>query len=308
MSLEQSFQDDDALPTSWPERLLDGIFQPNILLAAAVAVAAFVFLPKLNRVLPDLRNSDQYRLPSSRIEITPPPVWVPANLVEQVIRQANFPKELSLLDDVVVQKVARAFEQHPWIKGGVKIRTSVPARMFVEAEYREPVAMVRVPNGLFPIDGDAVLLPSKDFTDAQTRAYPVIEGITSMPRQSAGHAWGDASVLGGARLCVLLKPHWQAFGFQSVKALPLAAAEAMSSDGLNFQLCTLGGSRVIWGRSPDSRHPGELPAEKKIDRIKFYLSHHGPFDSPHGPYEFDITQWKEISRIPIVGAAHEPRR
>jgi hypothetical protein len=52
-----------------------------------------------------------------------------------------------------------------------------------------------------------------------------------------------------------------------------------------------------------------LPADKKIERIKFYLRHHGPFDSStHGPFEYDITRWTDISRKPIADRGNSQRR
>lgn len=291
------------------ERLIGWIFQPNLLLGLSCLVAAAVFLPKTARLLPDLRQSSQYRLETSRIEITPPPHWVPHDLVEQIKKKARLPDELSLLDQDIAQRIAVAFERHPWVKGHVQVRTSVPARMQIDVEYREPVAMVRVMNGaksgLFPIDAEATVLPSADFSPAEIAKYPVIENVSLPPRGPAGTTWEDVRLLGAARLAVVLKPHWNEFGLKSIR-VPVRAET--KRDELSFQLGTSGGSRIIWGRPPGSRHPGELPAEKKIERMKYYLRHHGPFDSTHGPCEFDITHWRDISRKPIAEKAASTRR
>ncbi|HLQ43243.1 MAG TPA: hypothetical protein VK137_00825, partial [Planctomycetaceae bacterium] len=89
--------------------------------------------------------------------------------------------------------------------------------------------------------------------------------------------------------------------------VPARSPSKVAGNELSYQLSTLGGSRIIWGRPPGSRHPGELPAEKKIERMKYYLRHHGPFDSKHGPCEFDITNWRDISRKPIADKAASTR-
>ncbi len=282
-------------------QLLGWLFQPNLLLALSCVVAAWVFLPKLGLRIPDLHDNRQYRLQTSQIEITPPPRWVPADLAEQVARRAELPDEISLLDKDITRRVAEAFERHPWVKGRVRVSTSVPARMRVELEYREPVAMVRVAStkDLYPIDADATLLPSADFAPAEIPKYPLIDNVATAPRSAEGTAWKDVSVVAAARLAVLLKPYWQQFGLQSIR-VPEGSNNQLAWDDLNLQLATLGGSRVIWGRAPGAKHPGELPAEKKIERIKRYIEHHGPFDAAHGPYEYDITQWRDISRKPIA--------
>ena len=305
--------DSDSSPqrTATPtEQLLSWLFQPNLLLALSCVIAAWVFIPKLGVRFPDLHDNQQYRLQTAQIEITPPPRWVPTDLAEQVARRAGLPDELSLLEKDITRRVAEAFERHPWVKGRVRVSTSVPARMRVELEYREPVAMVRVASaaGLFPIDAEATLLPSADFAPAEIAKYPVIENISTPPVGSAGTVWKDVGVLGAARLAVELKPFWEQFGFQSILA-PANSDRKLAWDDLNLQLSTRGGSRVIWGRPPGAKHPGELPADKKIERIKFYLRHHGPFDSStHGPFEYDITRWTDISRKPIADRGSSQRR
>ena len=289
---------------------MDSHFLSNLLLALSCLVAAYVFLPRFAPRLPELGRNSQYRLAISRIQITPPPHWVPHDLVDQVTKRAGLPTELSLLDEDLTQRVARAFEQHPWVKGSVRVRTSVPAQLQVDLEYREPVAMVRAKNGLFPIDVDAIVLPAADFSPAQLTKYPVVENVGSQPSGPAGTQWRDVTVLGAARLAALLKSHWQEFGLKSIRA-PASAEGGQTQvawDELSFQLGTRGGSRIIWGRPPGSKRPGELPAEKKIERMKYYLRQHGPFDSSLGPFEFDITHWCDISRKPIAEQGAPARR
>lgn len=283
--------------------LIGGFLPPNLLLALSCLVAAAVFLPKITWVLPDLRQTEQYRFQLSQIVVTPPPHWVPHDVVEQVVKRAGLPPEMSLLDADVTKQIAIAFERYPWVKGNVRVRTSIPARVEVDVEYREPVAMVSVSkgpkSGLFPIDIDAVVLPGADFPPAEVVKYPVIENVTAGPLGKAGTDWGDARIVGAARLAVLLKPNWKEFGLKAVR-IPSDQESKGAAEEQGYQLLTTGGSRIVWGRAPGSRHPGELPAEKKIDRMKFYRRHHGSFDSSHGPFEFDITHWRDISRKPIA--------
>ena len=296
-------------PATPTEQLLSWLFQPNLLLVLSCVVAAWVFIPKLGMRFPDLHDIQQYRLQTAQIEITPPPRWVPTDLAEQVAQRAGLPDELSLLDKGITRRVAEAFERHPWVKGRVRVSTSVPARMRVELEYREPVAMVRVTSttGLFPIDAEATLLPSADFAPAEISRYPLIENVKTPPRGAEGTVWKEDCVIAAARLAVLLKPYWQQFELQSIR-VPENSDNQLAWEDLSLQLATRGGSRVIWGRAPGAKHPGELTADKKLDRIKFYRKHHGPFDAAHGPYEYDITQWRDITRKPIPDRGDSLRR
>ena len=297
-------------PGSWGGSLLS-----NLLFVMSLGVAAWVFLPRLGISLsvPNLQSDSQYRLTASEIEITPPPRWVPQDLVEQVVRQAKLPSELSLLEPDLSQRLGVAFEQHPWIKRCVRVQTAVPARIQVSLEYRQPVAVVRTNSGMFPVDADSVLLPSADFAPASVAKLPMIDGVQSKPRGQAGDSWGDLGVLGATQLANLLQPHWAEFGFRSIHVTApaggqLAKDRRLAWDQLRYRISTPGGSQVIWGRPPGSRHPGELTTDKKLGRIEFYLRHHGSFDSSHGPSEYDLTRWKDISRKPLADRNAERRK
>jgi hypothetical protein len=314
MSADQPPDDFELAPrrsTTLLGRLLDGLFHPNLLLALACLFAAFVFLPKLGLRWPELPRNAEYRLQTSKIELTAPPHWVPQDLVEQVARQAKLPDELSVLDKSLARRLAESFERHPWVKSCRKVHISVPARVQVELEYREPVAIVKVAHAttaaMFAIDAEATLLPTDDFSPAEIASYPTIVNVTERPAQSDGLIWDNPTVLAAARLAALLKPHWKEFGFQAIR-VPSTVERDASDDDVLLQIVTRGGSRVIWGRPPGANHPGELLAEKKIERIKFYLKHHGPFDAPHGPYEYDITRWKDIARRRIADLSEAPTR
>lgn len=93
-------------PSTPVEKLLDWLLQPTVLLLLSFSVAAWVFVPKLQVRLPELGNDRQYWLATSKIEIPPPPDWVPHDLAAQVAQRAGLPEELSLLDpDVALRRV-----------------------------------------------------------------------------------------------------------------------------------------------------------------------------------------------------------
>ena len=71
------------------------------------------------------------------------------------------------------------------------------------------------------------------------------------------------------------------------------------ADEAIYELRTVGGSHIIWGRAPDSDHPGELTYQQKIGRLEDYATRNGGFSDEHGPYEIDIRHWHEISRQPL---------
>jgi len=300
-------------PAGW---IIHQVFRPRWLLLAAIVVSSLVVGPRLARFLPDLSRRDEYQLRIENIHITRLPRWVPADLVEQVAERAGFGAEASplgtagnpsLLDDGLAERIAQAFRLHPWVAEVRRVQIQFPAKVDVALRYRRPVAMVEVKQGLFPVDADGVLLPPADFSVSQARRYPLIRNVHSTPQGPAGTNWGDIVVNAGARLTAVLTPYWKKFRLAAVR-VPNRQRANTTIDDLVLVLITQRGSRIIWGRVPGSKHPGELSTERKIGRLEKYLTDFGDFDRPHGPYEIDIRHWQEISRRPLTAARNRSRR
>ena len=277
------------------------LYQPRVLFCFALLVASAICFPLWKALLPDLSRRPEYRVLAEDIQITQPPRWVPRDLVDQVIQQANLPQELSLLDDNLTFEVAEAFRLHPWVDEVVSVTKSVPGQVQVKLNFRRPVAMVQVKQGMYPVDPEGVLLPPTDFSVSDTRLYPLILNVHSTPQGPAGTNWGDPEVTSAAQLADELSPHWKKLQLASI-----VCPHSTGNDAINTSLYVLmstGGSRILWGRAPGTDHPGELTTEQKIGRLKKYAADFGGFDRPHGPYEIDIRHWQEISRRPLRAAA-----
>jgi len=274
------------------------LYRPMTLVTAAAVVLAGIFLPHLARFLPDLSERDEYLVAASQIEITQPPHWVPHNLVAQVVENANLPARLSLLDKNLVGEIAEAFQLNPWVEEVISVSKSFPAKVVVVLSYRQPVAMVEVRQGQYPIDRHGVLLPPQDFSVADTRSYPVITGIVSTPQGPAGTEWGDNVVEEAAELAAELGPYWKKLGLVSIVAPRSAEGHDKIDEGV-YALLAKGGSRILWGHAPGTSHPGELSTKQKIGRLEEYVAKFGGFDRPQGPYQIDIRHWRDISRTPL---------
>lgn len=287
----------EAVPQEPPlkDRLLGAIFQPRFLLWGALAGAAVVLTPIIARVLPDLSTRDEYRLRTRDIQVPDLPRWVPITLVDQVIDAAELPEEVSVLKPDLAAQIAAAFEQHPWVKKPVTVKVAVPARVDVSFNFREPVAMVSISDGHYPVDAEGILLPPGDFPPSDIDLYPKITGMTTPPLARVGAAWGDERVTAAARLAVVLFPYWSEWKLQSVEVPPRATAEVVYEE-LRFVVNTDGGSRIIWGRAPGNDHPLEVTDEQKIGRLKSFLSKAKSFD---GPWEININHLRVITVNPL---------
>ena len=289
----------DARPASRLARAGRQLYRPVTLATAAAVLLAWVFLPRLGDLVPDLNERPEYRLSSTEITITPPPHWVPHDLVAQVVERANLPRDLALLDEHLVDAVAEAFRHSPWVDEVVSVTKSYPARVTVVLTYRRPVAMVEVKQGKYPIDAAGVLLPPQEFSVAETRNYPTIAGVASTPQGPAGTEWGDAIVCEAAKLADELGPCWKKLGLSAIVCPSVTDRHTKIDEGV-FLLTSSGGSRIIWGHAPGTDHPGELSTRQKIGRLEEYVQRFGGFDRPQGPYLIDIRHWRDISRTPLT--------
>jgi len=270
-------------------------FPANLCIAIGLLLIAATSYPAWKHLIPDLTGRSEYKVRAEQIAITQPPQWVPANLVEQVLEHADLTGDLSLLDDGLTKRLAEAFALHPWVEEVVTVKKSFPAAVSVQLNYRRPVAMVQVKQGMYPVDPSGVLLPPEDFSVSETKLYPLITNVHSTPQGPAGTSWGDAAVIGAANLADVLSPHWKKLALAAIECPREASATQLRGDEV-YVLLANGGSRILWGRVPGSDQPGELSTEQKIGRLKKYVADFGGFDRPNGPYEIDIRHWQEISR------------
>lgn len=286
------------------DRILGTIFQPRLLLWGALAGAALVLAPVVSRTMPDLSKRAEYRLRTRDMQIPDLPRWVPISFLDQVIESADLPDEVSVLKPDLAAQLAAAFEAHPWVQKPVTVRVSVPARVEVSFDYREPVAMVSISDGYYPVDADGILLPPGDFPPSDIDLYPKVTGMTTPPLAGVGESWGDERVTAAARLAVVLFPYWNEWQLRSVEVPARATAEVVYEE-LRFVVNTEGGSRIIWGRAPGNDHPLEVTDEQKIGRLKSFLSKARSFD---GPWEININHLRVITVNPLEGRDTSPLR
>lgn len=271
------------------------------MIAAAIAMT-IIMIPVLARRMPKLNDRPEYRVGVDQISVSTPPQWIPPDLAKQVFLRAGLEGNQSLLDETLSERVAAAFYTHPWVQEVRSVRKTYPARIHVDVVYREPVAMVKGVDGYYPIDRHSILLPARDFSDADIERYPVIERVASVPMGKLGESWGDPAVSGAAELAAALHAKrdgkdswWNALELTAI-LMPRRVALIENADDLEYELRTKGGSEILWGRGPNSRHPGELAVAQKLQRLGEYLRDYGGFDDAHGPYQIDIRPWQGIDR------------
>src|SRR5262245_44780333 len=176
------------------------LFRPWLLLILACAGLYWFGGSQLLRFLPDLTRRPEYRASVANVRINNPPEYVPSDFVQDAFDRAGIVGEISLLDSNIVERVAAAFRAHPWVQDVVSVRREVATGIVAELKYRKPVAMVKVGEGLLPIDMTGVLLPADDFLPEDAKRYPLIENVKTIPHGAPGTGWGDPTIAGAAKL------------------------------------------------------------------------------------------------------------
>jgi hypothetical protein len=269
------------------------------LLIGAFGGGAYVAWIKLG---PRIINAPEYHLVPERVEITPLPDWIHRKNGEfqmEVFRNALLDGQLRITDDDLIDLIAKAFSQNPWVAKVQHVTKHHPASVKVELTYRKPVCMVEVPGGLLPVDAQGVLLPStsEDFSSLEATRYPRLKGVDRGPTTPPGRLWIDAKVIGGAEIAAALADVWTSMELDHIVALPEADVGATASGSQThwarepvFAIFTQRGTRILWGHAPRAKNiTGETPTAGKVAYLKHRLSQDDTLDGPQGqPRQLDL--------------------
>lgn len=245
----------------------------RVVIAAVVLLACTYAAALLWRELRShVAQAEPYVLTPDRIQITPPPPWIRADIKAEILRDGSLDGSASLLDDGLAQRIYTAAMLHPWV-AHAKVRLTYPAQVTIDITYRRPVAMVRVPGGLLPVDAAGVVLPSSDFSTADTANYPCIAGIQGGPSGGQGIEWGDPKVYEAARIAEQLGPDWASMGL-----LEIVPGEQNGSAG-EYEIVSKSGWKAIWGQPPGKETKTQSSTAEKLARLKQYALSKGTKES-----------------------------
>ena len=244
------------------------LLHPNSLPGrAALVIVAIAFVIFGSRGLWKLVRSHvetrpEYQAAADNIEITPLPSWIHSDVKSEVIRDAGLPVAMSILDERTIDRLKQAFSLHPWVARVEGIDRSYPAHFKVDLTYRRPVAMVEVRGGLLPVDANAILLPTGDFSSAEAENYLRVSGSASSPLGPVGTAWGDPTIEAAAKLADLLQPASNDWLLQRIRIQSQIAANGVPI--LVLKLVTRSGTELIWGRRQERKRHQNRKRTRKL--------------------------------------------
>ncbi|MFZ5831885.1 MAG: hypothetical protein ACOY3P_17500 [Planctomycetota bacterium] len=260
--------------------------RPWTVAALTVAAVAGAWYFVWQEVRGHVLNGDDYLVTAENVSLTPTPRWIHADIRGEAFAAASADRPLSLMDPQLTERIAAVFSLHPWVAGVRSVRKVYPACVVVDVIYRMPVLAVAGSGGLVPVDAQATVLPSGDFSPVELARFPQLVNVDSVPLGPAGERWGDARVAGAAEVVAALGSACREWRIRSI--IPSPAPERPGSDDYLFALRTQGGTSILWGRAPNVGIAGELPASEKIGRLRKYFRTHGTLEGRDGPQSIDI--------------------
>ena len=297
MSDDESFADYENV--SGPARFLKGRgWTATVSLIALLLLAPLICVgwTKYGRYVP----ADRFRLEAGNIDLTSVPDWIQSDIITEVMRDGSL-DEVSLLDPEATVHIAQAFRLHSWVQDVKRVSKHADGHVEVELEYRQPVGMVKVKGGHFPVDGDGILLPP-DLSVTAARRFARIEVGETWPLGSPGTGWGNQRVVGAARIASAFGADWQKLQLHTIST-SVDPSSKRKNNRPTYVIRTASDRRIIWGHAPQEEIDTEAPAQDKISRLVEYVRTNGPLDELDENTEIDLRSRKTIrvsQRVPSV--------
>jgi hypothetical protein len=237
------------------------------LLAGAVVLAAIVGVGWLWQQNGDVVGwAGDNLLEPATIDVRGVAAWVRADIKAEALKAASLDRGLPLTDPELANRLARAFDMHPWVKRVIDVRLVHPPAAVVEIVCREPAAMVAVKGGLLAVDAESVVLPSDDFSADIAAEYPRLTGIDSSPQGPEGSRWGDVVVEEGAAVASVIGPDWRALGLVECKPVITAGVR-------RWELVGPDAKTIRFGSAPGHETAGEPSAALKAAALRALVCH-----------------------------------
>lgn len=259
---------------------------------AVVVAAALGGWLVWRRYADEVRAHPDLVLFPEQIEVRGAGPWVRGDIRAEALRDASLDGGLPLDDPALPERLRRAFARHPWVREVAGVTLHEPAAAVIDVRCREPVAMVRVRDGLYAVDAEGVVLPSDDFTPEAAARYPTIGSVGTTPIGVAGSRWGDGLVVEGAIVAAAIGPEWPRLGLRDL-------APVGTAHGVDWRLVGDDGRTIRFGSAPGREQPGEPAAAVKLARLRGL--------SPEAiAAGVDLTADPPASSIPVSGTDPPP--
>lgn len=220
-------------------------------------------------------TSPEYRIVAPKVS-RPGAPWWEKTFGEEIDKSCAFASGASILDDTLLEQIARSYMRCPWVKKVTSVDKRFPNRVEAEMSLRWPAAAVELITSrgrrYALVGDDGVRLPKTYATWPQRGLdVPFIVGVRAAP-PDAGGAWPDKSVTDAITIVKLLKQSKMIQGAINITAVDVSNyGGRISSARSEFLVLAENNCVIEWGRAPGTNRPTELPVEEKITKFESFL-------------------------------------
>jgi len=270
----------------------------SVVLVSVVAVVSLVGLWSIGQSR--LRHDDKFELRIEDMQLLPEqPRWIREDILQSVVKQHNL-GELFLDDSNLTKQLSDAFMLHSWILSVESVEKS-PVGVEVRVTYRKPVAMVEVKYNdqphVLPIDAGGTVLPPGDFHAGDIENYLRIASDHLRPSGNVGDPWGDAKVVGAAKLAGLLDMiAWKEMGLYRIEVTMNPGGSAVVYYVVLKEHPEI---RVLWGSEPGQETAEEQIAPEKIAELTAFYRANLTLQISSEPTEIDLRSRDGVKVVPL---------
>jgi hypothetical protein len=240
----------------------------------------------------NVRTSPQYRMTSQSLVLERFPPWMTEAIRSELdVRRLDptFPKEFSLLDDDVCDRMAEAYGRCLWVERVERIVRRDPRSntwadpnrpsLEIDLKFRRPLAFVQVQEGFCLVDEQGVRLPGLYHEPRLGNStFLAVTGVPWLAPQP-GQAWADPALAAALKVASAVESKRQTFHLVSVDMSNFGYKR--SPRDTEIALWTANETRIKWGKapSPEAERLQEKTAVEKVAYLEFvYKSLHGQVD------------------------------
>lgn len=260
-----------------------------VVVVAAMAVGWYYGEGALQRYVAETRPT---RTTAEAVVLKNQPGWMHPRVAEDLRVLTAGQLSSDPFDGAALSKAAGVLAEVPWVKQVRQVRRMSDGRVEVDADFREPFAVVEARDGYHLIDAEGVRLPGLYSRDkVPSPPLPLIRGINTAPPAEAGRLWNGYDVKAAMTLVRLLEPY--TFSNQ-IRAYDAGSRDA--ADRVRLSLITQNG-RIEWGYPPGDDMAVEVTPEVKVERLQWIASKNRQGLIDGGGKHLDITG-TEIREFP----------
>ena len=270
----------------------------SVVLVSVVVVVSLVGLWGIAQSR--LRHDEKFELRTENMQLLPEqPSWIREKVLQSVVKQHNL-EELFLDDSNLTKQLADAFMLHSWILSVESVQKS-PVGVKVHVTYRKPVAMVEVKYNdqphVLPIDAGGTVLPPGDFHTGDIGNYLRIASDHLRPSGNVGDPWGDAKVVGAAKLAGLFDSiAWKEMGLYRIEVTLNPSDSAVVYYVVIKEHPEI---RVLWGSEPGQETAEEQIAPEKLAELTAFYRANKTLQISSEPTEIDLRGLDGVKVIPL---------